>query len=114
MYPDGGHKCLESSGRPFAFSADTEYEEVLVPVHPGEGLLLFTDGAVEVASAEGEMLGTEGLVEIIEGQGYPRLPIRMDAVEEELLKYSNAIRLNDDLTILEVHFDESRHGATTR
>ena len=32
----------------------------------------------------------------------------MGVLEEELLKYSNAIRLDDDLTLIEIHFDESK------
>jgi serine phosphatase RsbU (regulator of sigma subunit) len=111
IHPDGAYKCLESSGMPFALSADAVYEEISTPVHHGDGLLLFSDGAMEVTNAEGKMLDTQGLVEIIKGQGYPRKPIQMDKLEEELLKYSNAIRLGDDLTLLEVRFDESRRGA---
>ena len=31
----------------------------------------------------------------------------MGVLEEELLKYSNATRLDDDLTLIEIHFNES-------
>jgi hypothetical protein len=32
--------------------------------------------------------------------GYPGRKLRLERLEEELLKYSNAIRLQDDLTIV--------------
>jgi hypothetical protein len=47
------------------------------------------------------MLGVEGLVRILGGIGYPKHGIQATAVEEELLRFSNAIRLEDDLTFIE-------------
>ena len=44
-------------------------------------------------------LGIDGLITLLAKLGYPASDIPMDALEEELLKYSNAIRLEDDGTI---------------
>ena len=66
--------------------------------------MLFSDGAVEIHNADGEMLGVEGLVRILKDFGYPRSGIDINAVEEALLRFSNAIRLEDDVTFLEVRF----------
>ena len=41
--------------------------------------------------------------------GYPGSGLRMSAIEEQLLLYSNNIRLNDDLTFVDVRFEP--HGA---
>ena len=43
-------------------------------------------------------------VGIMKQLGYPGSDIQGAAVEEELLKYSNSIRLEDDLTIVEMRF----------
>ena len=37
-------------------------------------------------------------------QDYPQSDIRMGDLEEALLRFSNAIRLPDDLTLVEVRF----------
>ena len=50
------------------------------------------------------MLDVDGLVAILKNQRYPDCSIDMDALGEELLKYSNAIRLEDDLTLIEIRF----------
>ena len=102
----GTQECLASTGLPLAIMEDATYEETGTPIHQGDSLLLFSDGAVEVNNAAGEMLGVEGLVAILKEQGYPEAAIRMDALEEAPLKYSNAIRLEDDLTLIEVRFGE--------
>lgn len=57
--------------------------------------------AIEIHNVNGEMLGVEGLVRILKKLGYPESGINIGAVEGELLRFSNAIRLEDDLTFLE-------------
>ncbi len=101
VHPDGGTEQLESSGLPFGMMEDASYDEAAAQLAPGDCLLLFSDGAVEIHNAEGAMLGVEGLVRILKEFGYPKNPINVDAVEEALLRFSNAIRLEDDLTFLE-------------
>jgi len=103
-HADGTHELLECSGLPLAVLEDAPYEEASVEIREGDSILLFSDGAVEVTNAQGEMLGIDGLVGILKEQGYPQADIRMDALEQSLLEYSNAIRLEDDLTLLEVRF----------
>ncbi|MHC5024075.1 MAG: PP2C family protein-serine/threonine phosphatase [Planctomycetota bacterium] len=104
MHADGTHECIECPGFPFAVVADAEYDELTIPLRDGDHVLLFSDGAFEVHDAAGAMLGLDGLIEILRAQGYPQDGIRMDALEEALLRYSNAIRLPDDLTLIEMRF----------
>ena len=84
--------------------ADAEYEEFSAEIRQGDCLLLFSDGAVEIKNADGRMLGTEGLIDILRKRGYPQKNIQIEALHEDLLKYSNSIRLDDDLTIIDVNF----------
>ena len=101
-HPDGAHESLQTQGLPLAVMADASYEEISIGIQKGDSLLLFSDGAEEVHNAAGEMLGLDGLIGILTQQGYPQADIRMDALEEEILKYSNAIRLEDDLTVIDI------------
>ncbi|NQU21060.1 MAG: SpoIIE family protein phosphatase [Candidatus Nealsonbacteria bacterium] len=105
MHADGTHECLESPGLPLAVMEDAPYEETTAEVHNGDRLLLFSDGALEVSNAAGKMLEVDGLIGILRKLGYPQAGIQMEALEEELLKYSNAIRLDDDLTFIEIRFE---------
>jgi serine phosphatase RsbU (regulator of sigma subunit) len=65
---------------------------------------MFTDGAIEIHDAAGCMLGTEGLIGILNSLEYPKSGIRIEPLQEALLSFSNGIRLDDDLTLLEVRF----------
>ena len=104
MHADGTYECLKGTGLPLGLMISAEYEEFSTEVRQGDSLLLFSDGAVEITNAMGKMLGTGGLIDILRGQGYPQTPIQMETLGEALLKYSNSIRLDDDLTIIEVRF----------
>ncbi|MHC4842988.1 MAG: PP2C family protein-serine/threonine phosphatase [Planctomycetota bacterium] len=106
MHADGRHECMEVPGMPLALMEDGNYEESVAKVDQGDAILLFSDGAVEIKNVEGKMLEVKGFVDVLGKIGYPKKPIRMDALEEELLKYSNEIRLKDDLTLIEIRFDE--------
>jgi phosphoserine phosphatase RsbU/P len=98
----GQWENLDSSGLPLGLMADAQYEETCVEIKGGDCLLLFTDGAVEVHDADGRQLGTDGLTKILKALGYPSAGASFEAIEEEMLKFSNRIRFDDDLTFLEI------------
>ncbi len=102
---DGTHERLEIGGLPFGILEDAAYAETSVRIREGDHLLLFSDGAVEVHNAEKQMLDVDGLIGILTAQGYPQTDIQMTALEDELLKYSAGIRLEDDLTFIEIRLN---------
>jgi sigma-B regulation protein RsbU (phosphoserine phosphatase) len=102
MHGDGTSECFETAGLPLAIMEDAEYEEARVELREGDRLLLFSDGALEISNAAGDMLGLDGLIAMLKKQGYPTADIQMAPLEEDLLKYSNGIRLADDLTLIEI------------
>jgi len=101
---DGQVEQVTAPGLPFGLIADTGYDERDFSCDPGDCLLMFTDGAVEINDAAGRMLGAEGLIDILSALEYPKSSIRIESLQEALLTYSNEIRLDDDLTLLEVRF----------
>ncbi len=103
-HPDGYVERLAADGLPFGMIQEAEYDEREVCCASGDCLLMFTDGAIEIDDAAGRMLGTDGLIRILDSLGYPRSGIRIESLQGALLNYSNSIRLDDDLTILEVRF----------
>jgi PAS domain S-box-containing protein len=94
----------KSTGPPLGVMEDILYEEKTVKLESGDSILLFSDGAIEIQNAENEWLGNEGFSRILKSLDYPAKKLRMDSLEEELLKFSNDIRLQDDITIIEVRF----------
>lgn len=87
------------------------YEETADHLAPGETLLLYSDGAVEVTDADGAELGAEGLARLLGGQQHADGRMRLCRLEEQLLEYSNRLRLADDLTLVRLA-RPARGGAT--
>ena len=104
MHGDSTNEFLTGSGLPLAVMEDADYTETSTKIQKDDRLLLFSDGAVEISNAEGKMLEADGLLHILKKQGYPTKDLQMNVLEKALLKYSNAIRLKDDLTFVEICF----------
>lgn len=103
LFPrSGGFRKIECTGLPLGMMAGAEYPEVEVNLAPGDCLLLFTDGASDISTAPNERLGVEGLAKQLLAMGYPHQNTDLAAVELELLRMSDCIRFDDDLTMLEV------------
>lgn len=99
---------LESSGLSLGFMEDipedVQYKEQTVQLNPDDAILLFSDGAFEIQNASEEMLGIDGFVQILKNLDYPQTHLDMDTLEKKLLKFSNDIRLQDDITIIEIRY----------
>jgi len=97
---DGSVMKLDQRGAGLGLLAETKYEAAECGLAPGDSLLLYTDGAVEINNADGLELGVEGLMRLV-GNGFLKSRGRFLArLDEALLAYSNAIRLPDDLTLV--------------
>jgi PAS domain S-box-containing protein len=94
----------EMSGLPLGVMEGVIYGVHGMRLELGESVLLFSDGAFEIDNAAGEILGVDGLIGLLQEMDYPRTPLSMPALEERLLKFSNAIRMPDDITIIEAQF----------
>jgi PAS domain S-box-containing protein len=104
----GNFKKLPSSGLPFGFTDDipeaAAYQAQTVPLAAGDAILMFSDGAFEIHDAADMILGVDGFINILKDLNYPQEPLNMNVLEEALLKFSNDIRLQDDITILEARY----------
>ncbi len=104
VHADGEFEQVDCAGLPFGMMEDAPYDDTTLALQSADRLLFFSDGAIEIHNAENKMLGVDGLIAILQKLNYPRSGIRAAAVEEQLLKYSNSIRLEDDLTFIEMRF----------
>jgi PAS domain S-box-containing protein len=102
FHADGGHSIVSLSGVPMGCIEDGEYDQIERSFDAGDRLLLFSDGVVEIRAADSQQLGTEGLLHFLCEMHYPATALDCAGLEQLLLTYSNGIRFDDDLTVLEV------------
>ncbi|MDK2972647.1 MAG: phosphoserine phosphatase RsbU/P [Candidatus Sumerlaeota bacterium] len=101
---DGTVDKLMTAGLPLGLIPDAPYDKIEYTLAPGDVLLACTDGAVEIDNDKGEELGDDGLIALLKELGYPNHKVRFSLVDEALLRYSNDIRLRDDVTLLEMRY----------
>jgi phosphoserine phosphatase RsbU/P len=101
LLPKDGHpQWLATPGTPLGIDTGSGYAELSTTLKPGDRVLVCSDGAFEVHNASRDDLGQNGFAAILKELDFPRTERRMERIEEELLKFSNAIRLQDDLTMI--------------
>jgi len=106
--PNGDHKKLKSSGISLGIIEDipeaAACHEQTVPLAPGDAILIFCDGAFEIHNARDELLDLDGFINMLMELNHHQEPLKMKALELALLKFSNEIRLQDDITIIEARY----------
>ncbi len=84
---------IEISGSlPRGLSADTEYAEISLALHPGDALTFLSDGVVEARSASGELFGFDRTRDISSKSA------------EEVAHAAQAFGQQDDITVLTLTF----------
>ncbi len=96
----GAVRPLQAHGAALGLMADSAYTASTEPVAPGDALLAYSDGAIELTDRSGEELGGERLMALF-GQVSGRPPAEaLPALAESLLAYSGAFRFEDDVMLL--------------
>lgn len=89
---------------------DHTYESFTAMLAPGDTLLAYTDGAVEVNDRQGRELGIEGFRQIAAQLARASTSPDLARLEEAIFTYSGAIHLADDLTLISLR---RRQGGST-
>ena len=76
------------------------YEEKILDLAPGDGLVLYTDGVTDVRNAEGEMLHLEGLVEYANRHAGGAPEKALHEILDEVLAFKGRELQRDDITLL--------------
>ena len=106
---DGAITSLKAGGMILGSFDFATFKSESIQFAPGDGMLLYTDGATETERTDdGALYGEEKLVECIESNRHLSAQTLCDAIEADLLKFSGKQNhRNDDLTIVAI---KVKHG----
>jgi len=76
------------------------YEEKQCSLFPGDKVLLYTDGIMEVTNTEDQMLGIKGLEQFLKAQSASPIEKLLEQIYEHGFAYSNYQGFGDDITLL--------------
>jgi serine phosphatase RsbU (regulator of sigma subunit) len=78
-------------------------DEATVTLHPGETLLLYTDGMTDCRNPEGEPFGLERIKTTLSGLSNANAQQVCDQLFETLINYQQGSKQDDDVTLVAIH-----------
>jgi len=102
----GACKLLQGENLPLGVSEREIFEQMSVPVEPGDVLLFYSDGLTETRNAAGELFGIERLAECVQRYGHLEPRDLIERIRLEAVAFSSSERFGDDLTCVAVRIEE--------
>ncbi len=100
--PQGRISPLEDvGGVPLGILEDTTYESAQIELHPGQTVLLYTDGVTEALSRDGKMFGLAGVTEALRGSEADPAGV-VESINGPLRRHVRGCQPNDDQTIVAI------------
>jgi sigma-B regulation protein RsbU (phosphoserine phosphatase) len=99
---DGREQVVDLTGLPMGLLEQHEYDLMECSLQPGDRMLLFSDGLVEITNSDAQPLDTDGVLGLLKEMNFPATDLDYSEMERRLLVYSDGIRFADDLTLVEV------------
>lgn len=107
-HADGTIAWLGDGGPPVGLLPDAEYDSVAVRLHPGDALLLHSDGLTECADTWGDMIGEAGLARLLRDapvEGADGVDATIERIETGLVDHAGIVGLQDDVSMLLYRWD---------
>ena len=99
-------------GMALACMPDMKYKNYEVPLHPGDRLFVYSDGATDAIDVSSVSLGLERLTEFVRQASVHQNPSDMVlAILKSLEQYSEGTYQFDDITMLSVNYTAIPHDA---
>ncbi len=90
----------DAGGLPCGMFDGQLYDEESFEMEPGDGIFLYSDGALEVKTDYGELLGYDGLMEFLKEISLGKTGEGIGEIKAKIVRSSREIRLQDDFTIV--------------
>ncbi|HEB12431.1 MAG TPA: serine/threonine-protein phosphatase, partial [Actinobacteria bacterium] len=90
---------------PMGVDSDAEPSEIIIGVKPGDRLLMYTDGLIDMRNPQGEKVSFENIISWLNAQADLGPSEILDHLVDLVLSISGAT-LYDDITVLLVHFED--------
>lgn len=97
---EGGVEVLGNGGLPVGLLPKARYERVNFRMHPGDRLILASDGITECPDVTGQELGQEGLVKLLNRSRHLSSPDLLEALIWDLADFAGGADFPDDVSAL--------------
>lgn len=106
----GGVETVGDGGMPVGALPWAEFEELTCAFHPGDRLVLTTDGVTEAADGDGEQFGDDRYRKLLERYGRGDLSTFFAGVDAALWDWCGTEAFDDDVTILVLQAKDMKYA----
>ena len=100
---NGTTERMESGSVPLGITPEASFVASFVDLHPGDTLVLFTDGVVEAFNASGEEFSDARWVNVVRGLPIQTARTSLQYLMKQVEDFVGATRQSDDITCLVLH-----------
>ena len=91
---------LEVGGFPVGIMPFGEYHQAIVPLHPGDVMIVYSDGVTESVNENEDEFGEERLIEVLQKNRTRTAAGIRDRIDEALTRFVGKAKSVDDLTMV--------------
>jgi sigma-B regulation protein RsbU (phosphoserine phosphatase) len=102
---NGGTRLLEHHGPVIGVSDQHIYEQRVVDLTPGDRVILYTDGLLDVTNNDNEFFGKFRFIDLLEKLRDVPLQEMADTVQWKIKQFSAGNAPEDDITFLAIQYD---------
>jgi sigma-B regulation protein RsbU (phosphoserine phosphatase) len=103
---NGSIEELKDGGMVLGLFPFAEYESRTIQLHPGDHLILFTDGALEARNTAGEEFGEERLRALLQSNRTAAAGEILTRLQEAIMTFSADTPQHDDITMMVLGYRE--------
>jgi phosphoserine phosphatase RsbU/P len=93
---------LEEAGLVLGLLEESGYEDVSVPLAPGEALVVYSDGIIDAADGQDLEFGRDRLLDLLAGLRGAPADVLLDRIVGEVRRHSGDAPQTDDMTVIVV------------
>lgn len=98
----GNVEQLPKGGTALGILDELKLENHTLTIHPGESLILYTDGVTDALSPEGTFFGEKRLTELITIHGNKPVRDMLESLDDALIEFRRGTAPIDDITLLAI------------
>ena len=97
-------RTLGEGGPPIGLWPDMQYDSIEAQLHPGDRLVLCSDGVVECADLQGTLFGEDRLLNCLQNASLEPLGQLLAGLEAEMETWHGGKEFDDDVSLLALEF----------
>lgn len=106
----GGVEMIGDGGMPVGALRWAEYEEMTCAFHPGDRLVLTTDGVTEAADADGTLFGDDRYLGLLANHAKSEVKAIFDNIDTALWDWCGTEAFEDDVTVIVLEAKEPAYA----